>query len=163
MDEDWLHRPIARRQTRESFPTRMVAKCPHPHLRLLGMAKAGKGYDELRNACQEGGDSGKLFDGVERVRAERVCRANCRHESRLVSAGVFSGRYELRGQGPRVKGKARVWFSDFMSTQMAWAQQRPKLRTRKCGYGKNLLVTFWQELLHQENAYSTTLASSKIQ
>jgi len=45
--------------------------------------------------------------------------------------------------------------------EMAWAQQRPKLRARECGYGKTLQVTFWQELLHQENAYSTTLASSQ--
>jgi hypothetical protein len=64
--------------------------------------------DELRNACQEGGDSGKFFDGVERVRAERCAAPIVGNESRLISAGVFSGRYELRGQGPRAEDKARA-------------------------------------------------------
>jgi len=108
---------------------------------------------------------GNLF---ERVRAEKRAAPIVGNESKVwVGAGLSPATYELRvkGQGPRAKGQGVVLGSyglgSFMH-EMAWAQQRPKLRTRKCGYGKTLQVTFWQELLHQENAYSTTLASSKI-
>lgn len=54
--------------------------------------------DELGNACQEGGKSGKSFDGVERARAEIDAAPIVGNQNRWSVRGVPS-RYELRAKG----------------------------------------------------------------
>jgi hypothetical protein len=141
----------------KSFPTRMVAKCLHPHLHLSGMANTGKPMDELIMHIRMEENPGNRLTAVPRVRAEKDAAPIVRNQSRWSVRGVSPADTSLGA-----KGQTRAWFWDLMH-RMAWAQQRPKRRTRECGYGKFLHVTFSDRNCFIRSMHTVlALASSKI-